>query len=75
MSNLLDIIQETVDPDSSKLAKILNLTEEEVSKELETLRAEGTLLGWVPLVHPTKKDGNLVRAVIEVKISPEREGL
>ena len=74
MSNLLDIIQETADPDLSKLAKILNLTEEEVSKELETLRAEGTLLGWVPLVHPTKKDGNLVRAVIEVKISPEREG-
>lgn len=74
MSNILDILQETADPDPSKLAKILDLTEEEVVAELETLRSEGTLLGWVPLLHPSKKESNLVRAVIEVKISPEREG-
>ena len=74
MSNILDILQETADPDPSKLGKILDLTEEEVVAELETLRSEGTLLGWVPLLHPSKKESNLVRAVIEVKISPEREG-
>ena len=74
MSNILDILQETADPDPSKLAKILDLTEKEVVAELETLRSEGTLLGWVPLLHPSKKESNLVRAVIEVKISPEREG-
>ena len=74
MSNILDILQETADPDPSKLGKILDLAEEEVVAELETLRSEGTLLGWVPLLHPSKKEGNLVRAVIEVKISPEREG-
>tara|TARA_B100001057_G_scaffold75095_1_gene69755 strand:- start:395 stop:877 length:483 start_codon:yes stop_codon:yes gene_type:complete len=74
MSNILDILQETADPDPSKLAKILDLTEEEVVAQLETLRSEGTLLGWVPLLHPSKKESNLVRAVIEVKISPEREG-
>ena len=74
MSNILDILQETGDPDPSKLGKILDLTEEEVVAQLETLRSEGTLLGWVPLLHPSKKESNLVRAVIEVKISPEREG-
>ena len=74
MSNLLDILQETADPDPSKLGKILDLTEKEVVAQLETLRSEGTLLGWVPLLHPSKKESNLVRAVIEVKISPEREG-
>ena len=74
MSNILDILQETGDPDPSKLGKILDLAEEEVVAELETLRSEGTLLGWVPLLHPSKKESNLVRAVIEVKISPEREG-
>ena len=74
MSNILDILQETADPDPSKLAKILDLTEKEVVAQLETLRSEGTLLGWVPLLHPSKKESNLVRAVIEVKISPEREG-
>ena len=74
MSNILDILQETADPDPSKLGKILDLSEEEVVTELETLRSEGTLLGWVPLLHPSKKESNLVRAVIEVKTSPEREG-
>ena len=74
MGNILDIVQETADPDPSKLGKILDLTEEEVVAQLETLRSEGTLLGWVPLLHPSKKESNLVRAVIEVKISPEREG-
>ena len=74
MSNILDILQETADPDPSKLGKILDLTEEEVVAQLETLHSEGTLLGWVPLLHPSKKESNLVRAVIEVKISPEREG-
>ena len=74
MSNILDILQETADPDPSKLGKILDLTEKEVVAQLETLRSEGTLLGWVPLLHPSKKESNLVRAVIEVKISPEREG-
>ncbi len=74
MSNLLDILQETADPNPAKLAKILDLSVADVESQLETLRSDGALIGWVPLVHPSKKDGNLVRAVIEVKISPEREG-
>ena len=32
------------------------------------------MLGWVPLLHPSHKGRESVRAVIEVKISPEREG-
>ena len=32
------------------------------------------MLGWVPLLHPSHKERESVRAVIEVKISPEREG-
>jgi len=74
MSNLLDILLETADPDPLKLAKILNVSVAEVDSQLEALRSEGSLIGWVPLIHPSKKDRDLVRAVIEVKISPEREG-
>ena len=74
MSNLLDILQETADPNPTKVAKILGLTVEEVESEIKLLREEGSLLGWVPLLHPSHKGRELVRAVIEVKISPEREG-
>ena len=74
MSNLLDILQETADPNPTKVAKILGLTVEEVESEIKLLREEGSLLGWVPLLHPSHKGRESVRAVIEVKISPEREG-
>ena len=74
MSNLLDILQETADPNPAKIAKILGLTVEEVESEIKLLMEEGSLLGWVPLLHPSHKGRESVRAVIEVKISPEREG-
>ena len=74
MSNLLDILQETADPNPAKIAKILGYPLEKVEAELKTLRDDGSLLGWVPLLHPSKKGSETVRAVIEVKISPEREG-
>ena len=74
MSNLLDILQETADPNTAKIAKILGLPVEEVESEIKLLREEGSLLGWVPLLHPSHKGRESVRAVIEVKISPEREG-
>ena len=74
MSNLLDILQETADPNPTIIAKILGLPVEEVESEIKLLREEGSLLGWVPLLHPSHKGRESVRAVIEVKISPEREG-
>ena len=52
----------------------MGLTVEEVESEIKLLREEGSLLGWVPLLHPSHKGRESVRAVIEVKISPEREG-
>ena len=74
MSNLLDILQETADPNPTKIAKILGLTVDEVESEIKLLKEEGSLLGWFPLLHPSHKGRESVRAVIEVKISPEREG-
>lgn len=74
MSDLLKILQETANPDSSKLAKILGLAVEDVENQLNELKENGSLLGWVPLLHRSKTSSDSVRAVIEVKISPEREG-
>ena len=74
MSELLSIIQETADPNPQALSKILGRTTVEVEAEIETLRQSGALLGWVPLINPSKTEGRDVRSVIEVKISPERDG-
>ena len=74
MSDLLSIIQETGTPNPESLAKLLGRPVEDVESELQKLRDDGTLLGWVPLIHPSKTEGGEVKSVIEVKISPEREG-
>ena len=56
MSNLLDILQETADPNPAKIAKIMGLTVDDLEAELQALRENGSLLGWVPLLHPSKKE-------------------
>ena len=74
MSDLLSIIQETANPHPEALSKILGRSTAEVEAEIETLRQSGALLGWLPLINPSKTEGGDVRSVIEVKISPERDG-
>ena len=74
MNDLLSVLQETADPRPERLAKILGCAPEDVERELEELRKNKTLLGWMPLLNPIHNDLEQVRAVIEVKISPEREG-
>ena len=74
MSSLISLLFETGDPRPENLAKILGKDKSEVERELEELQENKTLLGWVPILNPDKADLGKVRAVIEVKISPEREG-
>jgi DNA-binding Lrp family transcriptional regulator len=74
MSSLISLLLETADPRPERLAKILGKDKEDVERELEELRQDKTILGWMPILNPEKADEEKVRAVIEVKISPEREG-
>jgi DNA-binding Lrp family transcriptional regulator len=74
MSSLLTLLLETADPRPERLAKILGKDKAEVERELEELRQNETILGWMPILNPEKVEEEKVRAVIEVKISPEREG-
>ena len=74
MSDLLSIIQESANPDPVSLGKILDRSPEDVENELKSLKDDGILMGWVPLINPSQGEGGQVKSVIEVKISPEREG-
>ena len=74
MSEILSIIQETGNPDPLVIAKLMGCPPADVEKELHALKEDGSLLGWVPLLNPEKSENGEVKSVIEVKISPEREG-
>lgn len=75
MNALLDlIIKEGTALDTQQMAAILGTSVGEIEGELKRLRAEKVLLGWRPVFNPDTVESEQVHAVIEVKISPEREG-
>ncbi|MEM7790063.1 MAG: Lrp/AsnC family transcriptional regulator [Verrucomicrobiota bacterium] len=74
MSSVLKLILEGERLNSRQMAQVLGLSEAEIEDELKRLESEGFLLGWRPVLNPERVQEDLVRAVIEVKISPEREG-
>ncbi len=74
MSSVLQLLLEGERLETSQMAEILGLKEAEVESELTRLQDERILLGWRPVFNPAEVEDDQVRAVIEVKISPEREG-
>ena len=74
MSSVLQLLLEGERLDTAQMAQILGLSESEIETELTRLKAEEILLGWRPVLNPERAQENVVRAVIEVKISPERDG-
>jgi len=59
---------------TSEMAEVMRVDTAEVEAEMQRLRDEGVLLGWLPILNPEKIEDYEVAAVIELKISPEREG-
>lgn len=74
MSKILEFLLRGERLSTPEMAEILRIPTEEVETELERLREDGTLLGWLPVLNPEKVEDQQVSAVIEIKISPEREG-
>lgn len=73
MNKVLKLILEGEFLSTRQMGEILGMSEEEVQEALDKLRKEQVLLGWRPILNPDHM-ANEVHAVIEVKISPEREG-
>jgi len=74
MSSVLQLLLEGETLDNTQMGQVLGLSESEIESELKRLEADGVLLGWRPILNPDRVQENSVRAVIEVKISPERDG-
>ena len=61
---------------TGQMAKVAGLTEAEVNQHLEQLKKDQIFLGWRPVLDLSREEaaGAAVRAVIEVKLMPERGG-
>lgn len=74
MSSVLKLILEGERLNTAQMARVLDLSETEIEAEIKRLRDEGILLGWRPVLNPDYAGETMVRAVIEVRIRPERDG-
>ncbi len=74
MERVLQLLVEGESFTTRQMAEVLNYSVEEVEARLAKLKEQKILLGWRPVLNPTQDIDDLVRAVIEVKIKPEREG-
>ena len=74
MEPLLSLLRDNAALKPAQLATMLNLTEAEVTQKIKAYEDGEVILGYRTILNEEKLGVDLVRAVIEVKITPEREG-
>jgi DNA-binding Lrp family transcriptional regulator len=74
MDPLLKLLQENAALKPAQLAQLLNISESEVNSTIKRYEQEQVILGYRTILNEEKLGMESVRAVIEVKITPEREG-
>ena len=73
MKALLKILQKKAKISPAEIAGQLNISEEEVTEKIAQLEKEGIILGYHAAIDRNLLDPHAVTAVIEVRITPERE--
>lgn len=74
MDPLLKLLHENAALKPVQLSKMLNLSETEIAKKIKTYEDDKVILGYRAVLNEEKTGDEIVRAVIEVKITPERGG-
>jgi len=74
MDPLLTLLEEHALRSHEQLAKMLDLDVEEVRRRIKAYEDDKVILGYKAVINDDRVDTDLVKAVIEVRIQPEREG-
>ncbi|MGA2173366.1 MAG: Lrp/AsnC family transcriptional regulator [Verrucomicrobiota bacterium] len=74
MDPLLKLLQENAALKPGQLAKMLNLSESEIAAKIKAYEEQQIILGYRAVLNEEKTGPDIVRAVIEVKLTPERGG-
>ena len=74
MKPIIKLLLEGGSLTTAQLAQVLKVSEADVNRQLDELKAQRVLLGFRPVLNLAHEDSGVVRAVIEVRITPERGG-
>ena len=74
MDPLLELLHQNAMIPRGDLAKMLNLSVDEIAQRIDRYEKEQVILGYQAVVDPERIDADAVTAFIEVSITPERGG-
>ncbi len=74
MDELLNILKKNALEKPETIARLLGVSADEVKARIAGYEKQGVIRGYQAIVDEDQLDLNLVTAVIEVKVTPEREG-
>ena len=74
MDALLKLLRENAALSTGDLAGMLELSEDEIREKIRQAQADGDILGYQAILSDEAKGGAGMQAVIEVKLTPERDG-
>jgi DNA-binding Lrp family transcriptional regulator len=74
MDTLLKLLRENASLTPAQLSGMLNQPAENIAAKIKDFEADHVILGYRTILNEEKLGRDIVRAVIEVKITPEREG-
>ncbi|MDO5461880.1 MAG: Lrp/AsnC family transcriptional regulator [bacterium] len=74
IESLLDILKRNAKESPETMAQMLGVTPTEVSEAITRLEKEGIIRGWQAIINDDLLPKEYVTAVIEVRVTPEREG-
>ena len=72
MDDLLKLLEKNSARNPAHLAAMLGISEEETTEKIRALEADGNILAYGAILNEDKVDTGIVRAVIEVMLTPER---
>ena len=71
--NLLKLLEDDARLSAEQLSVMLDTPKNEIEKKLEELEENGTILGYKAMIDWEKTDREYVTAMIDVKLSPQRD--
>lgn len=73
MDKLLTLLEKNARFTNAELATMLNVSEETVASQIKELEKQGVIKGYKPLVDWDKIANDRVTAMIELKVTPQRD--
>lgn len=74
MDPILRILEENAHAKAATIAEMLKLTEAEVNERIRKFEEQKVILAYKAIIDDERAGSDLVKAVIEVKLAPERGG-